>query len=63
MEAAAVALMLNLGVEYAICAPQTLLPATLAHSLGATPVEVVVEYLTIIAWRIVYTSAFPPPPR
>ena len=55
--------MLNLGVEYAICAPQTLLPATLAHSLGATPVEVVVEYLTIIAWRIVYTSLFPPPPR
>lgn len=61
VEAAAVALLLNLGVEYEISSPQ--LPATLAHSVAASPVEVVVEYFTILAWRIVYQSRFPPPPR
>ena len=63
VEAAAVSLLMNLGLEYAVGSLGDGLPRTLAHSLGGSPGDVAAAYLTIITWRIVYTSAFPPPPR
>lgn len=54
VEAAAVALLLNLGTEYALCSHA--LPDALAHSMGASPLDVATTYLTIVAWRIIYAS-------
>ena len=50
----AVALLLNLGTEYALCSHA--LPDALAHSMGASPLDVATTYLTIVAWRIIYAS-------
>ena len=54
VEAAAVALLLNLGIEYTLCTCP--LPDALAHSVGGSPADVATTYLTIVAWRIIYAS-------
>mmetsp|Transcript_22675 Transcript_22675/g.68045 ORF Transcript_22675/g.68045 Transcript_22675/m.68045 type:complete len:177 (+) Transcript_22675:317-847(+) len=59
IEAAGLSLIGNLGLEYAI-ASLDYVPTALAHSLGGTPLDVAVAYLTIVAWRIVYASVSTP---
>ena len=54
VEAAAVALLLNLGIKYTLCTCP--LPDALAHSVGGSPADVATTYLTIVAWRIIYAS-------
>ena len=56
IEAAAMALLVNLGLEYAVSAAFDPVPRTLALSLGGTPTEISVTFLTIVAWRILYGS-------
>jgi len=60
IEAAAMAVVVNLGLEYSIAASFEPIPKTLAMSLGGTPIETAVVYLTIIAWRIVYAASQAP---
>lgn len=61
VEAAGVALLLNLLGEYAI-GSGGYIPDVLAHSLSSAPAEAVGAYLTIVVWRAALASAFPPPP-
>jgi len=57
IEAAAMALMVNLAMEYWIADAFEYVPRTLALSLGGSPVETAVLYLTIVAWRILYAAS------
>ena len=51
------ALMVNLAMEYWIADAFEYVPRTLALSLGGSPVETAVLYLTIVAWRILYAAS------
>ncbi|KAJ1450614.1 hypothetical protein M885DRAFT_531934 [Pelagophyceae sp. CCMP2097] len=55
VEAAGLAMVLNEVLEYAVAAVDGL-PRALAHSLGGAPADVATAYLTIIAWRILFSS-------
>jgi len=60
VEAAALALLANLAVEYWVAAFGTeygLLPRTLAASLGGTAVDAAVAFLTIVSWRVIYAAS------
>ena len=56
IEAAGLAMLLNLALEYLLYFQPTALPSTLASSLGGTPADVVAAYLSIIVWRSFYAS-------
>ena len=53
------ALVLNLGVEYAIARAGA--GGALADSLSGAPAEAAAAYLTIIAWRSALAALGPPP--
>lgn len=59
VEAAGLAMCVNLALEYNIAALGTEfnpIPRTLALSLGGTTADGAAAYLTIVVWRILYAS-------